>query len=107
MNEVHKSLMKAVNIIDRRGWCQGQVELLTGEVCLARAIELGAEAVYPDNEKLSHELFDFLYDKILSIHLEQTPIDFNDKPGRTKEQVQLTLINIAGYYENGLPRQTF
>jgi hypothetical protein len=67
---------RAVHVIEQRGWHQGALEELNGELCIVAALCAtrleGVEAAY-------HELVNELGSSQLS--------DWNDAAGRTKDEV--------------------
>jgi hypothetical protein len=88
-----KQMCKQVsNYIKEHGWCQGQYQADSGEVCLVGAcINLGD---YDCDD--TSATYRFSVRKALTYAgLAPQVITFNDKTGRTKEEVLAVLDNFA------------
>lgn len=91
MDEVGKILLGTASYIEAHGWCQGSYEK-NGAVCIVGAIC----RVVPDNS--GYQLRADSVDR-LETHLDSCATDYNDAPGRTKEEVLAALRKAA--YSNG------
>jgi hypothetical protein len=80
MNQLFLDLCK-VKALLIEGWAQGETIREPGRTCLFRA----AEAVRPWAS--SRPLHDAIYDELNSIGWHNGMVEFNDTPGRTKQEV--------------------
>lgn len=85
-------LIKAKSILEENGWCQNRYNGSNGEVCLSEAIqragghqEYGSFYMPPDSEVLMAHRY------ISSNILEDSVYGWNDRKGRTKEEVMAAL----------------
>ena len=73
------ALLKAAEIIEQRGWCQGLLESSSGQVCALGAMDM-----------LEHSMeFDWMRSLMaLEIEIGSASIaDWNDNPSRTQAEV--------------------
>ncbi len=81
-------LLDAAEIIRLGGWCQGEFIAFTGAVCMAGAIsEAAREGMYDG------DVYETAYNRIS--RSVRSPIDWNDTPGRTKDEVVDLLEKVA------------
>ena len=93
-------LLKAAQILDERGWCQGSLRDSEGRVCIAGAVRL---ALF--GQTISLEYMDYIIyrEKLKSIQkvLYNHPLGplaipfFNDKIAETKEECVKLLMEAA------------
>lgn len=89
-------LRRAVEIIDERGWCQGEYEDGAGRVCARGAIHVAIGGA-PYVDPLSLEKNKFIWEvRCLVVDLIGEGLAvWNDEPGRTVEQVRHALLTAA------------
>jgi len=78
--------LKAIEIIEQKGWCQGKLMNNQGEVCMAGAIQMAtyqSVALQGKALKLMHKTLGTLISR------------WNDAPERTKDEVIAKLREIA------------
>jgi hypothetical protein len=85
-NPGRRLLLAAANYIEEHGWCQGALENINGQVCLVGALDKTKD--YNDQG---------YYPAILAIQDIIGPRfgEWNDQPGRTKEDVVNLLRQVA------------
>ncbi len=105
--EVAEVLRDAVDVIDRQGWCQNELKSDDGRVCLWGAIG-EAMGIIGDNNFIDPIVVGYpRYDDYTQICKitnglvtnYSTSAQWNDKPGRTKEEVQKFLLKSADLIE--------
>lgn len=87
---VKEVLLKAAEIIEERGWCQGSYNKETGEVCAKGGLRKAVGWPHQDGEGYYGAL-DALYTLIGA----GTILSWNDTPGRTKSDVITALRQAA------------
>lgn len=78
-------LLDAANLIETRGWHQGSYESKDGCLCIFGAVHQAAN--HGDYEEAWH----LLWERTVT----DSPIDWNDQPGRTKDEVLALLRETA------------
>ena len=89
MNE-HEVLVKARNLLDRDGWTQGRFGDVGGPYCARGALVVAAGAPRPATVPPSRHCgaLNSAYHLLqLIVGVETIGADWNDTPGRTKEEV--------------------
>jgi len=81
MSDVQKDLERAANLIRERGWVQGHFKTDDGAVCISTAIYLAAGPEGIDAAVRSVQR------KLLARGWQLGPTAWNDRAGRTKEDV--------------------
>ena len=94
IDEVGEILLEAANYIERHGWCQFRLATKEGEVCargaIRRVLDISTDEVQVltrEEAKAIWRLFEYLGQRSVS--------NWNDYPGRTKEQVVAALRGAA------------
>jgi hypothetical protein len=87
LDDVSQHLLRAADYIEKHGWCQHQLRDPKGRVCLFGAM---FETDVNIDKLLSMESF-----HRIGKHLNETPHMWNDKIGRTKDEVVCKLREIA------------
>ena len=88
MSKVDDTLNLAAELVEKRGWTQKTYETRDGQVCLMGAVHmaLGIEPnVFTDDETFN--IYLAARDRLQDILDVDSPIEWNDQPERTKEQV--------------------
>lgn len=75
----------AADLIERDGWCQGHAMNDAGEMCLMQALVFTASGMCE-----FHKLR-----RILGHAIDEPIVEWNDRPGRTKEEVITALREAA------------
>ena len=86
VDEIGECYLKAIEIIEQRGWCKGHLSNAQGEVCMAGAIQIATF----NNASLQNKTLDLLHET-LGILISK----WNDAPERTKGEVIAKLKEIA------------
>ncbi len=86
VDEIGECYLKAIEIIEQRGWCQGRLTNPKGEVCITGAIQI---ATYQSLELQGHTL------NLLHKNLGTIISKWNDAPERTKGEVIAKLKEVA------------
>jgi hypothetical protein len=86
LDEPAKLLMKAADLIEKHGWCQGRWRATDGRLCLRGAIINSG----------SHQVaFAAIHRVDAAIGGPYTSVGWNDTMGRTKEEVVAKLRSVA------------
>lgn len=87
LTAVQKSYLAAADLLERGGWCQGRGRGPGGSKCLVMALVYATikDADYPKAIEA------------LESRLGKRPADWNDEPGRTKEEV-IALLREAAHH---------
>lgn len=91
--------LKAIEVIETRGWTQGRYQSPAGQVCALGACNLASnlgERGYGDGTERVR--FNALYTAVKLLTGQSSVASFNDQPGRTKEEV-INLLRKAHEYE--------
>lgn len=98
LTEVQRVLLRAADELERRGHCKGVLFGPRGEVCLRGAIMaalgLNSHADYWDRHMLMAPHFNAA-DEAVANYLKCDVVDWNNAPGRTKEEVVAALRSAA------------
>ncbi|SRR5260221_8812689 len=86
VDEIGECYLKAIKVLERKGWCQGILINPQGEVCMAGAIQV---ATHQSLELQGHAL------NLLHENLGSMISKWNDAPERTKDEVIAKLKEIA------------
>src|SRR5882672_7894855 len=86
VDEVGECYLKAIEIIEQRGWCRGKLVNGRGEVCMAGAIQVATTESY----KLQQRALNLMH-STLGTFISK----WNDAPERTKNEVIAKLREIA------------
>ena len=81
LTEAEKTLLRAADYIEKRGWCQNIDEMEDGRVCALRALSCVAGHVVAAAEELERRI-------------KRDLVHWNDDPNRTKEEVIATMRTI-------------
>ncbi len=84
-NKWRNSLLRAAELIERNGWCQGKPHNDAGEHCLLGAIffsHYGFDAPEGTCPREWHEVFE-----IMKPHTDRNIADWNDDPEREKAEI--------------------
>lgn len=96
LDETSKLLLKAAAVIDERGWCQNEIGSRDGQVCLEGALYVAFYGKLAVNHYLeSHPV---TYEALCRIRKAvgmNAAFEWNDAPGRTKEEVVAKLRAVA------------
>jgi hypothetical protein len=89
-------LLGAADYIERHGWCQG-TSVIDDAVCAGRALMIAAGYDASTSERAGHRLMRFVgsTDGEVPGRWTTTVPDWNDKEGRTKEEVVEALRSAA------------
>jgi hypothetical protein len=100
-NKWRDSLLKAIEILDQFGWCQGNVHNDKGEHCLLGALFVARYGEEPTGGPLSSvRHFDWSESfKIMKPHTGKHIAYWNDEGGRTKDEVVAALRAAAATYQ--------
>src|SRR5882672_8217887 len=92
-DEIGKIYLEMIDTINERGWCQGHLIDINGSVCAAGAYS-ETQILSTDNDisiwKASHKAWQTLVHSV-----GDSVAEWNDVPGRTKEQVIEKLKELA------------
>jgi hypothetical protein len=83
LDQVSLNLLAAAEYIEKHGWCQKRASNSLGQVCLFGALN-----------RVTNNLSNSEYDRVYKV-LNDQPINWNDEPGRTKEEVVNALRKAA------------
>ncbi len=86
IDEIGECYLKAIEVIEQKGWCQGQPINAKGEVCVAGAIQM---ATHQSLELQGHAL------NLLHETLGTMISKWNDAPERTESEVIAKLKEVA------------
>jgi len=89
----YEIVMKSIQTLQERGWCQGGLDNDRGQVCL-----MGAVVKTVQNTKAYHDIWDDFwmdFNNWVIAKCGVNPVFWNDKPGRTKEEVIALLREYA------------
>lgn len=86
------AFLKAADYIEQHGWCQKVLQDMDGKVCLLGALSFGG-ADGMCSVRLVEQVGRYLKRKGLT--KRGTAVVWNDKPGRTKEEVVAALRGAA------------
>lgn len=81
-----------MDVLNKRGWCQGDMEDLEGRVCLMGAFNKAAPWVTRSYEVESFYLKVVHY---LNERYDTSIACFNDAPGRSLEDIMMVLKEVA------------
>src|SRR6267142_6886963 len=84
VDEIGKCCLKAIEVLEQRGWCKGSLMNASGQVCVVGAIQLTACSLKEKDDALQ------LLHKTLGL-----VGTWNDAPERTKDEVTDKLREIA------------
>ena len=96
-DEWRDSFLKAAELLEQKGWCQGTACNAAGEHCLLGAIwyaRYGHDA--PHGPVPSKYKWGEVFDRVAP-YTARHPADWNDTPGRTKEEVIAALRAAAAH----------
>jgi len=85
VDEMGKCYLKAIEVIEQKGWCKGHLQNTQGEVCMAGAIQIATF----NNASLQKKALNLMH-KTLGILISK----WNDAPERTKGEVIAKLKEI-------------
>lgn len=98
MDEPCRLMLSAASIIERDGWCQNSMTSPSGQVCLEGALLRAYGVKFDHHTGASQMPPNAVFDVLMTIknRLGGTrPFDWNDTPGRTKEEVVTKLRAVA------------
>lgn len=94
MGDVRSVLLRTKELIDR-GWCQDHFEIeVGGKTCLCLASALSQAAKDLDASPVFQDAVDKICDRLNHFPSLACLLDFNDTPGRTKEEVIALLESV-------------
>lgn len=96
-------LEKAAEVLDARGWCQGHYQDDQGQLCAVGAIRVATWGTARwDHSNAVEYLASRMAQEAMSAHLgvEDIAVGWNDRPGRTKDEVIDTFKHAAKELRN-------
>ena len=86
VDEIGKCYLKAIEVLEQRGWCKGHLSNSKGEVCMAGAIQIATST----NAPLRDETLNLMHTTLGTLISK-----WNDAPERTKDEVTAKLREMA------------
>jgi hypothetical protein len=86
-------LLDAANIIRKRGWCQGHYQGHNESVCIVGAIHIASSGSI--HKSCLDRINEVVISKLTARLDGRSPIAWNDKQGRTKDEVLDLLESVA------------
>lgn len=87
--------LKAIDILNARGWVRGRSHGPHGEVCLLQAVDDAAQG----DDKFEYDLYDTVSDRLDELVPTHSAIDWNDEFAKGKRQVIALLRKAAKTFQ--------
>ena len=94
-NKWRDSLLKAIDVLNQFGWCQGKAVNADGEYCLLGAVYVARYNQEPPSGPIHQSDWGEIF-QIMKPYTDKYIADWNDEAGRTKADVIAALRAAAG-----------